>query len=88
MDHPVVTNVDAHMGNAGSVIGALEEHQISRLCIGRGNRGADVAQSLGAESADTPSGMIDDPAYKTGTVEGSGRTAAAPDVFSGFGSLR
>lgn len=43
VDHPIIANVDAHMRNTGRVIGAFEEHKISRLYIGRGHGGADVA---------------------------------------------
>ena len=34
MKHHVVAHIDAHMGRAGSVIGALEEHQIAGLQLG------------------------------------------------------
>ena len=76
MDHHSVPNVDAHMGNARRVIGALEKDQIT------GTRGAgagtDVIEPLGPQAAHIPAGVIDYPGHKAGAVKGRGWRTAAP----------
>ena len=78
MDHHSVPNVDAHMGNARRVIGALEKDQIT------GTRGAgagtDVIEPLGPQAAHIPAGVIDYPGHKAGAVKGRGRGAPAPYI--------
>lgn len=42
VDHPIVSHIDAYMGNARCIIGSFEENQITGLCIAAGDWGADV----------------------------------------------
>ena len=63
MKHHVVANIDSDMGNLRSVIGALEEHQITR--VRRGSTSAYIAQPLCAKPPDIPSAVIDNPADET-----------------------
>ena len=80
MNHHSVAHIDSHMADARCVIGSLEENEVAGSGVGRGNRGADIAKPLCAQPPHVPAGMIDDPAYKTGAVKGSGRTGAAPHI--------
>lgn len=82
MDHHSVAHIDTHMGSTACVIGALKEDQISGLCGAAGNDIADVHQTAGGQSADTPSvsAIIDDPTDEAGAVEGCGGVAAAPHI--------
>ena len=61
MDHHSIAHIDTYMGCSGGIISALEENQVSRLC---GTSWDDVAythQTVGCQSADTPtvSAVID-----------------------------
>ena len=47
MQHHPVTHIDTHMGHAGCVVGAHEEHQIAGL--GVGYRGGNIVEPLGAQ---------------------------------------
>lgn len=82
MEHHIVAHIDTHMGRAGGVIGALEEHQIARSDIGGGHPRTELAQSLRAQPAEAPAhaAVIVDIADKAGAVERGGGRAAAPDV--------
>ena len=50
VDHPIVSHIDAYMGDARCVIGALEKYQIAGADAASGDRGADVIKALGAGS--------------------------------------
>ena len=78
MDHHPVPHIDATMGNAGCIIGALEKDQIAGAgCAGGG---ADVVKPLGPQAAHIPAGVIDHPGHEAGAVKGSGRGTAAPHI--------
>ena len=47
VQHHPVTYINAHMGHAGCVVGAHEEHQIAGL--GVGYRGGNIVEPLGAQ---------------------------------------
>ena len=81
VEHHIVTHIDAHMGRARRVVGALEEHQITRSDIGGGHLRTELAQSLRAQPAEAPAhaAVVVDIADKAGAVKGGGRTAAAPE---------
>ena len=81
MEHHIVAHIDAHMGRAGGVIGALEEHQIAGAQVGGGHPRTELAQPLRTQPAEAPAhaAVVVDVADKAGAVEGGGRTAAAPE---------
>ena len=81
MEHHIIAHIDANMGRAGGVIGALEEHQITRSDIGGGHPRTELAQPLRTQPAEAPAhaAVVVDVADKAGAVEGGGRTAAAPE---------
>ena len=71
VEHHVVSHIDAHMGRAGGIIGALEEHQITRSDIGGGHPRTELAQPLRAQPAEAPAhaAVVVDIADKAGAVE-------------------
>ena len=83
MEHHIVAHIDAHMGRAGGVIGALEEHQIAGAQVGGGHPRTDAQQPGRTQPAEAPAhaAVVVDVADEAGAVEGGGRTAAAPDVW-------
>lgn len=81
MEHHIIAHIDAHMGRAGGVIGALEEHQITRSDIGGGHPRTDAQQPGCTQPAEAPAhaAVVVDIADKAGAVEGGGGRAAAPE---------
>ena len=81
MKHHIVADVNAHMGCARRVVGALEEHQITRSDIGGGHPRTDAQQPGRTQPAEAPAhaAVVVDIADKAGAVEGGGRAAAAPE---------
>ena len=76
MDHHTVPHIDTHMGDwPGAVVGLRKEDQIPRSCVSGRYIGALIENPgcRGAGQIVNAAGRID-PADKTGTVEGSGRT--------------
>lgn len=71
MEHHIVAHIDAHMGCARRVIGALEEHQIAGAQVGGGHPRTELAQSLRAQSAEAPAhaAVVVDVADEAGAVE-------------------
>ena len=71
MDHHPVADINAHMGCATCVVGFLEEDQVSGLCFTFRDNVAFSHQTIGRLPAHIPtiSAVVDDPAYKTGTVK-------------------
>ena len=71
MEHHIVAHIDAHMGRAGGVVGALEEHQIAGAQVGGGHSRTELAQSLRAQPAEAPAhaAVVVDVADKAGAVE-------------------
>ena len=82
MEHHIIAYINAHMGRAGGVIGALEEHQITRSDIGGGHPRTELSQSLRAQPAEVPAhaAVVVDVADETGAVKRGRRGAAAPDI--------
>jgi len=60
------------------IIGVPEKHQITGLDVCGGYGRTDVVKPLRPQPSHVSSAVIDDPAYKTGTVKGCAGTAAAP----------
>ena len=81
MKHHIIAHIDAHMGRARRVVGALEEHQIARSDVGGGHPRTELAQSLRTQPAEAPAhaAVVVDIADKAGAVEGGGGRAAAPE---------
>ena len=75
MDHHPVADINAHMGCAAGVVGVLEEAQVSGLCFTLRDNVAFSHQTIGRLSAYIPAipAVIDDPAYKTGTIKTGAR---------------
>ena len=71
MKHHVVSHIDAHMGRAGGVIGALEEHQIAGAQVGGGHPRTELSQPLRAQPAEAPAHatVVVDVADEAGAVE-------------------
>ena len=82
MYHPTVADIDTDVSYPRPLVGVLEEHEVAWLGLGLAHGRADVVKPLRRQSAYAPAdaAVVDDPRDKTGTVEGRGRTAAAPDV--------
>ena len=71
MEHHIIAHIDAHMGRAGSVIGALEEHQIARADIGGGHPRTELSQPFRAQPPEAPAhaAVVVDVADEAGAVE-------------------
>ena len=82
MKHHIIAHIDAHMGCARRVVGALEEHQIAGAQVGGGYPCADAQQPRSAQPPEAPAhaAVVVDIADEAGAVERSSRRAAAPDV--------
>lgn len=78
MEHPAVTHINAHMGNAGGIVCPGEEHQISGL--GVTDTGTDVIQPLGTQPPEVPTALIIDPRYIAGAVKGCAGLVPAPYI--------
>lgn len=55
VDHHPIAHIDAHMGSAGCIVGALEEYQITGLGICGRYCCTDMAKAVCTKSADVPS---------------------------------
>lgn len=66
MDHHIVAHINTHMARSRRIIGSLEEDQISRLCVRRGNLRTAAHQSIRGLPADIPAiaAVIDHPAHE------------------------
>ena len=81
MQHDSITDIDAHMGNAGSIVGPDKENEITGLRIRSGNRSADIVKSLRTEpSGIDESAVCEDIGHKAGAVEGCVWIRAAPYI--------
>ena len=69
MDHHVIADIDAHMGNLRGIVGAHEENEITGLCIGVTDGSAEIAQPLRRCAPDIPAAVIEHPTDKAGAVK-------------------
>ena len=79
-DHHAAPDVDAHMGNAGGVVGSFKENQIAGFRFGCWNRGTNVVKALRPEPPHVPAAVIDYPAHIAGAVERGFRAGTAPHI--------
>ena len=82
VDHHAASDIDSDVRSAACVVGALEEDQISGLGLRLADNIAVAHQTICSRTTNIPTiaGVVDDPGYKTGTVEAGAWTGAAPDV--------
>ena len=80
MDHHSVAYIDTDVRCTGGIISALEENQVARFRRASWDNVAYTHQTVGCQSADTPtvSAVVDYIGNETRTVKGSGRTTATP----------
>ena len=72
VDHHPASDVNAHMGRAIGVIGALKEDDVPRLCSTGRDDGKLLPKRFRIQPAIVPAvaAVVDDPAYKAGAVKG------------------
>ena len=83
MDHHVVTNIDAHMGNALHIgsHGLFKKHQITGHYFLTGNVRAQGVEALRSKTSGLKNaGLIEDPADKAGAVEAGLGTGTAVHI--------
>ena len=70
VQHHAITDINAHMGNAGSVVCAGEEDKITGLRICSGNGSADIVKPLRTESSGVDKSAVrEDIGHKAGAVK-------------------
>ena len=78
MEHPAITHIDAHMGNAGGVVSPGEEHKIAGA--GAACAGADVVKPLRSQPSEVPAALVVDIGHEAGAVKGCAGLVAAPHI--------